>query len=334
MMYLFNFVSRMKPVKDFVNNDCPDLAFTQISATSSQLELRNIQQTTVCSSSTNTLSAGVMMDENPKNKVFDYWDHINTLADRRFPNDKNLQLEASQYVLEELATNDWQKVRAFKGEHFTGFITKTTLNLLSDFWRKKFGKECVNTWLKQQTEPLYKIAYQLLVKDKYSKRETIEILLMTEPTRERWKIQEVVSEVLSNCPIKGEIKEISLEGSEYSEYSDEENPFDNYTSLETQFEDESRHALLEMLLVFLRGKSNNNDTIAPEVKKLLAYLGQSVPLTEEDCLLLKLRFSSGLTLDKIAQLFDSTKSQNYKRIKKHIMLRLSNALKKLGFVEY
>jgi RNA polymerase sigma factor (sigma-70 family) len=252
-------------------------------------------------------------DDDPKKRVFDHWHHIEAIAERRFPNDKNLQLEATQYVLDALEANGWKKVRAFKGNNFTAFLTTVTSNLLTDFWHKKFGKKRPNRWLTRQTDPIYQVAYRLLVKDRYSKRETTEILLTTEPKRERWFIQEVVDAVLANCPLKEEYQEISLN-----------DPDENYTvpqfSLETQIEWWNEQALLEIL-----DQSLNSDTINNPLNKFLAQQGGSVRLTEEECLLLRLRYQSGLTARKIGTLLDLSASQVDKRIKK-TQARLRKAL--------
>ncbi len=252
----------------------------------------------------------------PKKGVFEHWKHIEAITERRFPNDKNLQLEASQYVLDALEGDGWKKVRAFKGKSFIAFISTVTSNLLTDFWHKKFGKKRPNTWLTRQTDPIYQTAYRLLVKGKYSKRETIEILLTTEPKRERWLILEIVEAVLAKCPLKEDYQEVPFDENNKSH-------LETSPSLEEQFEQWNEQALLETLAQFL----NNDEEINNPLNKLLAVLGRSVRLTEEECLLLRLRYQSGLTANKIGTLVNLSASQVDKRIKK-ILSRLGKILPK------
>lgn len=259
-----------------------------------------------------------------KKSVFEHWHHIEALAERRFPADDNLKLEASQYVLEALKKDDWKKIRAFKDKKnttnsFSAFITSVTLNLLSDFWNKKFGKQRPNSWLTKQANPLYKIAYQLLIKNKYSKQEVIEILLTTEPQCGRSKIQEIVSAVVANCPIKPEYQEVSL-------HDNEENYALQQNSLEEQFDHLNEESLLNILAQYLN--SHINDVNNP-INNLLAFLGKSVRLTEEECMLLRLRYQSGLTASKIGTLVDLTPNQVNKRIKK-ILAHLRKVFKQAG----
>lgn len=248
------------------------------------------------------------MDDSPKNKVLEHWNHIDALTRRRFPDDQNRQLEASQYVLDALEADDWKKVRAFKGEHFTAFLTTVTSRLLTDFWYKQFGKQRPNRWLSRQTDSLYHFAYDLLVKDRYGKYEAIEILVTREPTRERWKIQEVVEAVLANCPIKEAYKTLSLDEGEGENYADP------CASLENQIQAGNEEALLEVLSQSLKTEQHEENRL--EINQWLAEIIQFIRLTEEECLLLKLRYQSGFTAKKIGTLLELTGSQVDKRIKK------------------
>ncbi|MEK8015593.1 MAG: hypothetical protein VSS75_001910 [Candidatus Parabeggiatoa sp.] len=257
------------------------------------------------------------MDDSPKKKVFEHWNHIDALTKRRFPDDQNRQLEASQYVLDALEADDWKKVRAFKGDHFTAFLTTVTSRLLTDFWYKQFGKVRPNRWLSRQTDSLYQLAYQLLVKDRYGKYEAIEILVTRETTRERWKIQEVVEAVLANCPIKEAYQTFSMDEGEGENYADP------CASLETKIQAGNEEALLEVLSQSLNTVLNEDNRL--EINQWLAEISQFIRLTEEDCLLLKLRYQSGFTAKKMGTLLDLTGSQVDKRLKK-ILARLRETL--------
>ncbi len=254
-------------------------------------------------------------NEQLKQTVFDHWKHIERLADKRFPDDTNLKLEASNYVLDVLEADNWKRVAAFKGKNIKAFITKISLNLFSDFWNKKFGKQRPNKWLRDQTDSIYQTSYQLLIKSKYSKREVVEILLTTEPKRERWKIEEVVNAVIANCPAKLEYHEVSLT----------DNAVDKF-AVEDELENLDDQNILQALSQLIDG---NIHTIDEPLNKLIGVLGENVRLNEEECMLLRLRYHSGLTIKQIAAIVNLTASQVDKRIKKSLS-RLNQAFKEAG----
>lgn len=263
----------------------------------------------------NQSSSSSSGNEQLKQTVFDHWKHIERLADKRFPDDTNLKLEASNYVLDALEAENWKKIAAFKGKNIKAFITKISLNLFSDFWNKKFGKQRPNKWLRDQTDSIYQISYQLLIKSKYSKREVVEILLTTEPKRERWKIEEVVNAVIANCPTKLEYHEVSLD----------DNVVDKF-AVEDEMENLDQQNILQALSQLIDG---NIHTIDQPLNKLIGVLGENVRLNEEECMLLRLRYHSGLTIKQISAIVNLTASQVDKRIKKSLN-RLNQAFKDAG----
>jgi DNA-directed RNA polymerase specialized sigma24 family protein len=275
----------------------------------SQFILLKVNQSSSSSSSDN---------EQLKQTVFDHWKHIEKLADKRFPDDANLKLEASNYVLDVLEADNWKRIRAFRGKNIKAFISKITLNLLSDFWNQKFGKERPNKWLRDQTDSIYQTSYQLLIKKKYSKHEVIEILLTIEPKRERWKIEEIVNAVIANCPVKLEYHETSL-----TENTDK---FAVHQSLEDEMQDLDEQNILQAITQLIDGNINSVDE---SLNKLIGVLNKYVRLNEEECMLLRLRYHSGLTTKQIAATVNLTASQVDKRIKKSL-IRLNQAFKKAG----
>jgi hypothetical protein len=258
-----------------------------------------------------------------KDKVLKYWSRIEKLSRNRFPNDENLSLEATQYVLTKLEENDWKRVRAYQGKGFSAFITTVTLRLLSDFWNDQFGKLRPNTWLKTQTEPLYKTAYALLVKSRYSRQETVGILSTIEPKREPWFLREVVNSIMKNCPMPQEHQSCPLP-EEFSPETESVAGDDNdvvehispYLSPLKQVEMQDAQQLLEFLQKLLQGSALAPDD---ETHKLLKRLSQSIHLNAEDSLLLKMRYQSGLAVSEMARVLGHlTASQVDKRLKKII----------------
>jgi RNA polymerase sigma factor (sigma-70 family) len=263
----------------------------------------------------NQSSSSSSDNEQLKQTVFDHWKHIERLADKRFPDDANLKLEASSYVLDVLEAENWKRIAAFNGKNIKAFITKISLNLFSDFWNKKFGKQRPNKWLRDQTDSLYQTSYQLLIKSKYSKREVVEILLTIEPKREQWKIEEVVTAVIVHCPVKLEYHEVSLT----------DNVVDKF-AVKDEMENLDQQNILQILSQLIDGNITNIDE---PLNKLIGVLGENVRLNEEECMLLRLRYHSGLTIKQIAAIVNLTASQVDKRIKK-TLTRLNQAFKEAG----
>ena len=263
----------------------------------------------------NQSSSSSSDNEQLKQTVFDHWKHIERLADKRFPDDANLKLEASSYVLEALEADNWKRIAAFKGKNIKAFITQISLNLFSDFWNKKFGRQRPNKWLRDQTDSVYQTSYQLLIKSKYSKHEVVEILLTIEPKRERWKIEEVVNAVIAHCPVKLEYHEVSLT----------DNVVDKF-AVEDEMENLDQQNILQALSQLIDGNITNIDE---PLNKLISVLGENVRLNEEECMLLRLRYHSGLTIKQVATIVNLTASQVDKRIKKSLS-RLNQAFKEAG----
>jgi len=274
-----------------------------------------------------TPSTILMTAEKAKKIFFDHWAHIDALAKRRFPGDENLQLEATDYVHNKLADDDWKKLRAFKGKdkQLTAFISTVTSCLLTDFWRNKVGYQRPNTWLKRQNDQIYQKAYKLLVKDRYSKREAVEIIFTTETEREPWKIEEIVSEVLAHCPIKVTDQTVPLDD------DDVDGSDLPHTSLEDEFAKRNEQTLLEVLLCILNEETDEDD-IQPDVKELKTYIAKYVGLTEEESLILRLRYSDGKTAKEIGRLLNLTGPQVDKLIKRKILPRLHKAFKRAGLL--
>ncbi len=337
-MYLVQWLSKRNPLKDFLQTCLsPYQQELCVCATTAQMSAIDISQfgggdkPAMESSPPKLPTAAMMTAEAAKTLFFDHWNHIDKLARDSFPND-NQQMEAAEYVQKTLAADDWKKLRTSKanGKKLTAFLTTVISRLLIDFRRNKFGRDRPNTWLKQQKDPIYGKAYQLLVKEKYSKREVVEILLTTETDRQRWKIEEVVDEVATKCPIKLETQDVSLDQGLEEEHENNsaiiQASLEN--TLEKQIEGQNEQVLQEVLLRLLNNEIDEND-IPLELRELLGYLAKSIHCTEEEYLIFRLHKRDGFTIEKIAQLLSLTNKQVRYRFKK-AETALSQALKQCG----
>ena len=260
--------------------------------------------------------------EQAKVKVFEHWDHLNSLANRRFPKDENLAHEALLYVLKGLEADEWKRVCSWWGlGHFLPFITMLASRLLTDFTRTKFGYIRKPVWLAEKDDPLWKTAYRLLMVERCSRHEAIEQLLLSAPQRECWSIEEVVTILRKRCQEEPWYMDPSAEA--------EVEPIDEGSSPDEllRLEDEDKE-LLEALWAYLQ--ADDGSAITPRVAEPITRLRAYLRLTEEDRLLLKLYYQDGIKLKVIVRLLN-LQGDPYKRIKK-IIAQIQKACQKAGLL--
>lgn len=267
-----------------------------------------------------------MNAEQAKNRFFDHWDYLLVLCGRRFPGDAILAEEASNYVLNELQANDWHRVRGWEEQgNFKTYLAVLVNRLLIDFSRQRFGYQRPPKWLKKEIDkendaieqqratnnpgaPLvsfWQLAYRLLYRDKYSRQEAIERLLTEEPSPERERVEQIVTMILARCPAPIVSPDASKQPlDELGEVESEQpDPLADWLSEEKRLLEEWAGSLLE----------NDITTAARPTNEQLQHLRQLIHLTEEDRLLLRLRYAEDLAVPTIAQML-GLKGDPYKRL--------------------
>jgi hypothetical protein len=258
--------------------------------------------------------------EQAKVKVFEHWDHLNSLAEQRFPKDENLAHEALLYVLKGLEADEWKRVRTWRGlGHFLPFITLLAARLLIDFSRTKFGYIRKPIWLAEKGDPLWEAAYRLLMVEKCSRHEAIEQLLLSAPQRERWSIEEVVTTLRKRCQEEPGYLDLSAEA--------QVEPIDEGSSPDELLRLQDKE-MLEALWAYLQ--ADDGLAITPRVAEIITRLRAYLRLTEEDRLLLKLYYQDGIKIKVIVKLLN-LQGDPYKRIKK-IITQIQKACQKAGLL--
>src|ERR671919_851082 len=198
-----------------------------------------------------------------KAKVFEHWNYLDALSKRRFPKSENLAHEALLYVIDNLKANEWKRVRAWQGlGYFLPFITTLASRLLTDFARTKFGYIRKPAWLAEKRDPFWDTAYRLLVVENYTRHEVIERLLLSEPPRERWFIEEVVRSIRARC----QEKPPSMEQHTSIDAAPEEPDAGSAPEEQLRIKDKE---MLEALWAYLQGDSV---PITPRISELLERL--------------------------------------------------------------
>ncbi|MGH8615486.1 MAG: hypothetical protein ACREYF_26560 [Gammaproteobacteria bacterium] len=257
--------------------------------------------------------------EEAKRKVLEHWQRLDALARRRFPKDENLAHEGLLYVMDRLEAESWRRVCAWQGlGQFLSFLTTLTARLLTDFTRMRFGHLRAPDWVKEN--PLSYAAYRLLAVEHYAGHEAVEWLLGRYPERERWFIEEVVSTIRKSCWIESQTVEGVELNNAHMDLVDESLAPDAQLMIED-------HEMSEALQAYLLGESET--PISPRVSELLTRLRDHLHLTEEDRLLLRLRFQDGLSIQAIVRLLH-LQGDPYKRFNK-LIAELRRTCQRVGF---
>lgn len=256
-----------------------------------------------------------------KAKVLDHWHQLDALARWRFPKDQNLAHEGLLYVLKHLEAGDWRRVRTWQGSgQFLPFLSTLAARLLIDFARTRFGQIRKPAWLVEKQDPLWDTAYRLLVVERWSRHEVIEQLLLSHPERERWFIDEVVSTIRARC--SDQALPVAEPADAGLEQADEAGGPDT----ELMIQDKE---MVEALRGYLRGPDDLAPFINLRVFEVLARLRSFLHLTEEDRLLLRLRYRDGLTMPAIVRLLQ-LEGDPYKRMNK-LIAQLRKACQRAGY---
>lgn len=257
-----------------------------------------------------------------KQLVFDHWSFLGKLSRKRYQDNDNLADEALDYVLDKLEANDWQRVRSWEGlGKFATFLATLTSRLLTDFSRAKFGHQRKPTWMSELKDPLWDRAYRLLMVEKYERREAIELLLVCEPSREQWFIEEVVMTIFQKCHRQHQSKEQNVSIDQVEEQSAFGSAPDEELSIKEK-------EIMEAIQYYLFSGSETDESVDPRVQELLSRLNQHLDLNDEDRLILRLRYEDGVKLKDIVKLL-KLEGDPYKRINK-LINHLKQACEKAG----
>ncbi len=262
--------------------------------------------------------------DDAKQLVFDQWQFLSRLAERRFPNDDSMAQEALLFVLEKLEAGEWKRVRAWEGQGaFHTFLAVLTARLMTDYTRSKYGHHRTPTWINRKNDLVWTKAYQLIIFQKYSRLDAIEILMASYRGRDRWYFEEMVATILAknNRPVRAIETQVPIDAVEY--LSAFQSP-DNTSDI-------SQKVLLEAVIEYLNSDENSEENENQEVQRLLSLLNIELSLSEEDKLLLKMRYCDGMTISAITKALD-LKGDIYKRINK-LIRHLTNACTQMGVLD-
>lgn len=219
-----------------------------------------------------------------RNLVFNNLQYIDFVTENYVEycgNDPLLLSLAQNGILQDLERNAWRKIRRYQGDdRFRRFIKVVVQNKIKDMRTALDGKRCrIPDWIKKQ-EVIYTKAYELLLCDKWKKQDAVSMLITAYPDKNEAFIREVVNGVLAKYPPSVIPIEMLM--------SDSDLPISD----NNQADSANELALKTMLdLVF--------DEMIDTWRLITDFNCKN--LTDEDRLILKMRFETELTLRQIAQ---------------------------------
>lgn len=247
-----------------------------------------------------------LTSETAKKLVFDHWNFMTSLARKRFPNDNDMGDQALSYVLDKLEEQEWQRVIGWDScGSFATFLAVLVTRLMTDFVRMKFGYHRPPAWIKEKKDAIWQRTFKLCTVDKYERREAIELLCSITPEMSREEIEAMVNTVYSKCTKQARFSEGNIGIDQIEESSSEDDGLqDNINNKQ----------LLEVLLEYIQSDVSSTDAIEDsKIKELLSHLKSHINMSDEDRLLLRLRFCEGLKVNEISKMLH-LESNLYKRI--------------------
>ena len=264
-----------------------------------------------------------MTPEEAKTLVFQHWQYLQRIANKRFPYDSQLAEESLDYVLEKLEVKQWRRIREYQGRGFTSFISVTANRLITDFCRKIGETPHVPKWISQRGA-FWKKAYFMLCVKCLNRHEATQLLIDDAVTagKQAEFAQSVVLEILHREKLRQKKQFVSVENDSVNEpVSDNQAPMDLLDEMEVNQSRQLLFQLLDYLAEPQKTVSINN----PQLKQWLEKLQPIFKLDSEDYLLLRLVYQQGLQVTEAGRRLHLNTNQVQGRHRR-LLQRLSKAL--------
>lgn len=249
--------------------------------------------------------------EDVKKTVLAHLELIDRLAAKKFP-DTSLAEEASMYVLEKLEQDNWQRVRKFEDKaKFSTFLAVLAKRLLEDFSRKKFGRARPPAWVKR-LGGLWMEVFRRLCMERLSLPDTVATLRSEAPTRSSSEIEEVAHTILLKISTCGDQR--GRETLVENENFDHPDHFESHSkaSIEDVLQERDERLLLDAISREFLEENKDGTSLHVGVKRLQQI---GIILNPEERLLLRLRFSEGMTFAATGRLLGMSEQQTRRKIK-------------------
>ncbi len=236
----------------------------------------------------NNLSKSLTADV-AKKMVYDHWNFLTNLARKRFPDDTEISDQALSFVLYRCEEQAWQRIRKWDGSgSFKTFLAVLASRQMTDFVRSRFGCHRPPVWLQQKKDAVWQKTFRLYTVEKYQRKQAIEVLVADNSELSRDQLEKIVNTVYSKCSSQTLFSKANHSAELLS--ADSVTPNDNIQ-------------LTEVLVEYIQSNHSSTNTIASNTTKdLLNHLKLQISCSDEDRLLLRLRFCEGLPMTQISQM--------------------------------
>ena len=273
-----------------------------------------------------------------KRKVLDHYDLIDRMVRKRFP-DPAAADEAFLFVMERLESDDWRRVREYKGNAtFTTYIIKVVSNLLLDFSDHKYGKFRPPVWIKKMGA-LWEEVHKRLCRERMSKEDVEYSMTIGAPEdREPGAVREAVEVILAKIPDCGKYKKGKMFVTDPDNLKDGEQV--QRTGTNTVPEELSAVlgyvSLQEKLFPFLNKDNQNKDAEPLQKSNLetaIRNFRSRLELSVEDRLFLKMVYQDGFNVKAAGEKLNIDEKQVHKR-HRGLLDHLGKAMRESGLEQH
>jgi hypothetical protein len=258
-----------------------------------------------------------------KERTLLHWDKINALAVRRFGRSP-LAEEAALAVIDGLAAEDWQRVRAFSGQaSFSSFILAISARLFEDFARKRFGRVRPPLWV-QAFGGIWQRLFQALCLERLPVNDAVEIVHQRQVAAEKTAIEAAAYELLARIPDCGMARGLEVAYEEEAATEGDGGPGGPAGMFESREQKELFQAVFHLVLGQELGADGDD--------LLQKYRMVQTNLVPEEKLLLKLCYQDGLGVTEAGAMLGMTRFQVHGRMRR-LLARLQAEFQRCGLTE-
>ena len=259
-----------------------------------------------------------------KEQALGQWEAINRMARRRFPQTE-LAEEAALFVMDQLAEDDFRRLRAFAGRSsLATYIAALTLRGLEDFARTRFGRSTPPLWVRR-LGGIWLTLFRLLCLERFTPDEAVALVHQQQAGDPR-QIERAAYQLLGEIPSCGEHRGDAPGGGAETDLrvGDEADCPEQEQRL-TEGEREQLFATL--------GRVVFDEAVADSGSRLLArVVAANIELAPRERLLLKLCFRDGVAVTEAGRMLGWNRFQVHGRLRR-LLERLRRELARVGLEE-
>ena len=262
-----------------------------------------------------------------KQEIAANWSLINRIAGRRFA-DRNLAEEAALYVLNQLEEDNCRRLHAFSGRaKLSTFIGSLTIRLLEDFSRKRFGRVRPPAWI-TALGGIWITLFQFLCLQRLSPVEAVETMKSRVAENRHEQLEETAWTILEKVTNCGQHQglEVSFDDAGEGRGDVRENLSDHQNNPEEYVLAHEREILFELLFKNLVTDEKAQSSVEQSFK---ALLDESIQISAEERLLLKLCFQDELSVTRAGKMLGLNVNQAHGKLRR-LLARLRDEFDSAG----